>query len=174
MLHIYAGHMKQLLIVFILIQLTSFKIDPTKGIDKEINRINSNKSLAIKKFDANKVYDRHFDNGGEIRLFLDDNKLVKIFESLGYEYGKTTITIYLKRNDVIAIKETEEDFPWQNGSTLDMSKLKKVFDMMIYVDEWKMINTHTIGKRIHSESMGEVTEYKELVEKAEELLTQKN
>jgi hypothetical protein len=157
-----------ILSVFLLASVAKF--DPVKSIDKHITQVNADKSLKVKKFDAAKVYNRFFDRGGEIALYLDGNKLVRISETINLSWGKTTTNMYLKHNDAVAVIESEEDFVIGKDNTMDLAKMKKVFETKIYLDHWATINTQTTGKRVNSEAPADVTDYRELQEKAAELL----
>lgn len=145
----------------------------TKQIDITVGLINNNDNLIVNEFDANGVYNQTFDGGGTIKIYSDKGNISKIEQEIGLSFGRLTTIIYLTNGKPIQIIDREENFKLKDdNTTLDYSKLTRVFEATIYVFNWdnddsKIINK---GKRVLSEGTCSNFEYEPLIGIAEKLL----
>lgn len=170
--------MKQLIIILILLRcLESYgQKDSLAIIDEKIRLIDSDSTLQLKVFDAPTIYDRAFDNGGEIKIYFHKNALKKIIHAIGVSFGRVTTIIYLDQDHPIKIIDREENFGILDDQTgWDYSKLKQVFQADIYIFDWELDKNKIIktGKRNLSEGTCGIFEYEPIVSLCEELLKRK-
>ena len=150
--------------------------DSLKIIDKEVEKINSNRNLTIKEFDANEAYGRVFDGGGRIKIYLDNNEIKKIEEQIGLSFGRIGTTIYFSKGKPIKITDSEENFKLKSDQTpFDYSQLERVFEATIYIFDWDLDRNQTMikGKRNLSEGTCAIFEYEGTIDTAKKLLDKK-
>ncbi len=143
-------------------------------IDKQVEQINLDKGLTKKEFNANQVYDKIFDGGGQINVYQKGGQLIKIEESIGLSYGLVTTIIYLKGGLPIKIIDREENYKIKDDQTgLDYTKLNQVFEASIYVVNWDKDDSKIIkkGERKFSEGVCSNLDYEPLVDRVKKLLT---
>ena len=143
-------------------------------IDKQVRQINSDRGLTKKKFNANEVYGKIFDGGGQIQAYLKDGQLIKIEENIGLSYGRVTTIIYLKEGEPIKIIDREENFKIKDDqSGLDYTKLIQVFEASIYVVNWDKDDSKIVrkGERKLSEGVCSNLDYEPLVDRVKKLVT---
>lgn len=142
-----------------------------KQIDQRIKFIDSQQKLTVRHFDASKVYKQITDGGGDISVFLLDNKIVKIKQEINLSAGRITTIIYLNCDTPIAIIEKEEIFEWpKNASKFNYKKLRRVFWEKIYVSDGDSFKTITQGKRFQSEQACGTSESLTLIETTQKLM----
>jgi hypothetical protein len=142
-------------------------------IDKQAGQIDADKGLNKKQFSANEVYNRIFDGGGQIDVYLKGERLVKIEESIGLSYGLATTIIYLKDGQPIKIIDREENYKMKDDqSGLDYAKLNQVFEASIYVVNWDRDDSKIMrkGEREFSEGVCSNFDYQPLIESVKKLL----
>lgn len=147
--------------------------DLVSTIDKQVEQINSDRGLIRKQFNANQVYDKIFDGGGQIDVYLRGEQLVKIEESIGLSYGLVTTIIYLKDGHPIKIIDREENYITKDDqSGFDYSKLTLVFEASIYVVNWDNDDSKIKkkGERKFSEGLCSNLDYEPLVDSVNKLL----
>jgi hypothetical protein len=163
-------------ILILTIGLTSYcfaQTDLITTIDSRARQIDSNKTLTTKTFDANEVYERVFDGGGEIIIYSKSGQPVKIEQNIGLSYGRLTTIIYLKDGQPIKVIEREENFKTKDDqSGLDYTKLNQVFEATIYFINWDRDESKVLKKGERKFSEGECSnlEYEPLVRRAKELI----
>ena len=170
--------MKTLTIILtIIFGLTSYcfaQTDLVTTIEKQVGQINSDKGLTKKQFNANEVYNKTFDGGGQIDVYLKGGQLVKIEESIGLSFGRVTTIIYLKNGQPIKIIDREENFKVKDDqSGLDYTKLNQVFEASIYVVNWDKDDSKIVrkGERKLSEGVCSNLDYEPLVDRVKKLVT---
>jgi hypothetical protein len=150
--------------------------DTSRNIDLEVDKINSHRNLTIKEFDANVAYDRVFDGGGLIKIYLDNHEIKKIEEQIGLSFGRIGATIYFSNGKPIKIIDTEENFKLKSDqTTFDYSQLDRVFEATIYIFDWDLDRNQTMikGKRNLSEGTCAISEYEGTIDIAKRLLNKK-
>lgn len=164
-------------ILTIIIGLTSHcfaQSDLMTTIDKQVEQINSDSGLTKKEFNANHVYNKIFDGGGQINVYQKGVQLVKIEESIGLSYGLVTTIVYLKDGHPIKIIDREEIFKIKDDQTgLDYMKLNQVFEASIYVINWEKDDSKIVkkGERKFSEGVCSNLDYEPLIDRVKKLLT---
>ena len=142
-------------------------------IEDEVREIEELKNIDIKEFDVNKFYDRIFDGGGIIKVFLRNEEIVKIEEKIGLSYGRITTIIYLKNDIPIQIVDREENFKFKEDQTsLDYSTLNQVFEATVYIFDWDYDKSEivTTGERNLSEGTCSTFEYEPLIDNVRKIL----
>lgn len=142
-------------------------------INKQVREINSDKGLTTKLFNANEVYNKTFDGGGRIEVYLKGGQITKIEESIGLSYGLVTTIIYLKDGRPIKIIDREENFKIKDDqSGLDYTKLNQVFEASIYVVNWDKDDSKILrkGERKFSEGVCSNLDYEPLVDRVKKLI----
>jgi hypothetical protein len=165
-----------LTILLILLNLTLAlgQTNTTKQIDKKIDLIEADKTLIVRKFDINEIYEQTTDGGGEFIIYIQNDKIVKVEQYVGLSFGIISTIIYVNKNRPIAIIEREENFVWnENKSSFDYSKLKEVYHEKIYVSNYEAIWVNREGNRNMSDPSCSVDEYLDILTKAENLLKKK-
>ena len=150
--------------------------DSLKTIDFEVEKINSNRHLTVKEFDANAAYGQVFDGGGVIKIYLDNNEIKKIEEQIGLSFGRLGTTIYFFKGKPIKIIDREENFKLKSDqATFDYSILDQVFEAIIYIFDWDSDRSHAVikGKRNKSEGTCAIFEYEGTIDTARKLLDKK-
>lgn len=147
--------------------------DLMRTIDKQVEQINSGQGLLKRGFNANLIYDRIFDGGGQIDVYLRDEQLVKIEQSIGLSYGLLTTIIYLKDGHPIKIIDREENYKTKDDqSGFDYTKLIEVFEASIYVINWDNDDSKILkkGERKFSEGVCSNLDYDPLIDSVNKLL----
>jgi hypothetical protein len=163
-------------VAILTICLTSYcfaQTDLVATIDSQARQIDSNKSLTIKTFDANEVYETVFDGGGEINVYLKSGQPVKVEQNIGLSYGRLTTIIYLKDGLPTKVIEREENFKTKDDqSGLDYTKLNQVFEATVYFTNWDKDESKVLkkGKRKFSEGECSNLAYEPLVRRAKNLI----
>lgn len=161
----------------IIIGLTSncyAQTDLMATIDKRVQQIDSDKGLTKKEFNANQVYNKIFDGGGQINVYQKEGQLVKIEENIGLSYGLVTTVIYLHDGHPIKIIDREENYKTKDDqSGFDYTKLTQVFEAIIYVVNWDNDDSRILkkGERKFSEGVCSNLDYEPLVDRVNKLLT---
>lgn len=163
-------------ILTIMVGLTSrcfAQTDLMTTIEKQVEKINLDRGLTKKEFNANLVYNRIFDGGGQIDVYLKGEELVKIQQSIGLSYGLVTTIIYLKNGQPIKIIDREENYKIKDDqSGFDYTKLTQVFEASIYVVNWENDDSKILkkGERKFSEGVCSNFDYEPLVASVNKLL----
>lgn len=147
-----------------------------ENIDFEADKINANKNLTIKEFDASEVYGQTFDGGGLIRIHFDKDHIKKIGQEIGLSFGRVRTTIYFSQGKPIKIIDAEDNFELKpDQSTIDYTKLQEVFKATIYIFDWETDLNKTMieGKRNLSEGTCSIFEYEGTIDIAKKLLKKK-
>jgi hypothetical protein len=147
--------------------------DLTTTIDNQARQIDSNKGLTTKTFNANEVYERIFDGGGEIIVYLKSGQPVKIEQTIGLSYGRLTTIIYLTDGQPTKVIDREENFKTkEDKSGFDYTKLNQVFEATIYVINWDKDESKVLkkGERKFSEGVCSNLDYEPLVDSVKKLI----
>lgn len=156
------------IVLFLGIILSAFTVKKysKKEINEITNAIDHYSALYLQKLDANEIYERSFDGGGEIKLYWIQDNIKKIRIEIGTSYGRLSTTFYFQNNQIIKIIESEENFDFKEDMTLNYDKLMKVFEEEIYVLEYEneILEVYTVGKRSVSEPVCGFGEYEAIVD----------
>jgi hypothetical protein len=165
-----------LLILFGQAIVVSGQADTIRIIDQQVEKINANRNLTVREFDANEVYGRVFDGGGFVKIYLENNEIKKIEEEIGQSFGRVGTIIYFSNGKPIKVIDTEENFKLKaDQSAFDYTKLVKVFEAAIYIFDWDLDRSETKieGKRILSDGTCATFEYDAKIDVVKELLRKK-
>lgn len=164
---------KTVIIISVLIGFLSFGQERNiSHIEDEARLIDLNDNLTKKEFNWVELTEITTDGGGILKVWQDENQICKIYEEIGFSYGRITTIIYLKDNVPIKIIDTEENFSYENDD-INYYELNEVFKATIYVFDWEDDDTEIIieGNRVISEGNCSTFEYESIIELAEKALT---
>jgi hypothetical protein len=127
-----------------------------KSIQDKVELIDLEKNYETKVLNNEKFLDNMTDGGGQLTGYFKDGKIVKIVERLGLSYGVKTYEYYFANDELLLVKEKEEDFPdTENNGTLDYTKVELAFEGNYYFNSGKMIDSQTEGQKRFSDGISE-------------------
>ena len=136
-------------------------------INEKVTEIENNTTLHQAEYDLGELTGITTDGGGILKVWRNDNQILKIHEEVGLSYGRITNIIYLDSELPIKVIETEENFGSENGE-INYSALNEVFKGIIYVFDWEKDESkiERIGKRVLSEGNCSTFDYEPIIERA--------
>lgn len=135
------------------IQATSTLI---KSIQEKTQVIDLENNYETKVLNNEKFLDHMTDGGGQLTGYFKDGKIAKIVERLGLSYGVITYVYYFSNEELILVKEKEEDFTdIENTGTLDYTKVELAFEGNYYFNNGKLVDSQTKGQKRFSDGLSE-------------------
>ncbi len=135
--------------------------------DKIVEYIQSDATLVESEFDWVELTGITTDGGGILKIWRNGNRIVRIYEEIGFSYGRLSILIYLQNGKPIKIIECEENFESTDQGVV-YDELNVVFRAEVYVFDWEndISNIKRFGKRNMSKGICSTFGYKPIIERA--------
>jgi hypothetical protein len=120
-------------------------IKHTRESFQKINNDHTLKRLELDNEDF--MPDEQSDGGISLTGYYKKDTIYKLSAWIGVSYGVRQYDYYLKNGKPFFIYETEKDFLGKKDGTLDDSKLNLAFEGRYYLDNGKVIDVKTKGKK---------------------------
>jgi len=163
---------EKLIIILTLIGFVTFgQENKLEQINDHVESIESDSSLTLREFDWVELTGITTDGGGILKVWRNENQILKIVEQIGLSYGRVSTTIYLIEGVPIKIIDTEENFGFKNDE-MNYNELNEVFKATIFVFNWEKDQSkiERIGERVMSEGTCSTFDYEPIIERAKKAI----
>lgn len=136
------------------------------GLDADMSQVENNRNLIIKEINLSETDSQQTEGGRILRLFGEQDELVKIEEILGTSFGRIRTMVFLKKAIPFLIISKEEHHTFNGDrSGRDNDSMHQVFEIKMYIFNWEKEEGKIIrsGSSIYSDDVCTFGEFLPLI-----------